>query len=343
MTKIEQAWHSNASWLWFLWPLSILFALISACRRALYRSGLLNSSKPKAFVLVVGNISVGGNGKTPLVIALVEFFLSRNVKVGVLSRGYGGAQSAFPHQVTDADSAKLVGDEPKLIAARTGVPVVIDPVRKRGADYLAGKLQCQVIICDDGLQHYALSRDMEIVVMDERRYGNGRLLPMGPLREGVWRLNTVHSIVHNVSGSTQPALPGVVVPQYAMQLISSELVNVRNPAVKLSVAEFLDRYSECSAIAGIGNPERFFHHLNALGLTVEHPTAFADHHSFTAQDLPGSAVIMTEKDAVKIQLFAHQDCWYLPVTAQLNPSFYRQVFTAYEHYNNQQEGQPHGV
>ncbi|WP_332308831.1 tetraacyldisaccharide 4'-kinase [Salinimonas marina] len=199
MSMLERAWYRRRWWLWLLWPLTMLFAVLSASRRYLFKAGFKTSARPDGcFIIIVGNISVGGNGKTPVVIELAEYLHKQGLRPGILSRGYGGSATAFPHTVRSQDSAAKVGDEPQLMAVRTGLPVVIDPVRARGAQWLSEKHQCNVIICDDGLQHYALQRDMEIVVMDERRFGNGRLLPMGPLREGVWRLDTVDLILHNV-------------------------------------------------------------------------------------------------------------------------------------------------
>lgn len=324
MTKLERAWATGSLWLWLLWPLMVIFALLSWLRRGFYHSGLIRRAKANAFVIVVGNISVGGNGKTPLVIGIVEHLTSAGLRVGILSRGYGGSQDQFPYRVNPSDPASLVGDEPRLMAARCAVPVVIDPKRARGAQYLSADLGCDVIVCDDGLQHYALQRDMEVVVMDSRRYGNGRLLPMGPLREGIWRLDTVDTIVHNVAHASEACLLGLTVPQYHMKLAATGLVNVAHPEQTLS---FEALSQPVTAIAGIGNPTRFFTQLTKLGVNTAATIPFVDHHQFSASDLPSGTVVMTEKDAVKIREFAHKDCWYMPVDAVLPTDFYNEIKT----------------
>ena len=328
MSTLERAWYQRRWWLWFLWPLSMLFAILSASRRYLFKAGFKSSARPDGcFIIVVGNISVGGNGKTPVVIELAEYLQKQGLTPGILSRGYGGSATSFPHTVHHRDSAALVGDEPHLMAMRTGQPVVIDPVRARGAKCLREQHQCDVIICDDGLQHYALQRDMEIVVMDERRFGNGRLLPMGPLREGVWRLDTVDLILHNVQQFESARLLGVATAQYPMQLAPGQVVSVADPTVSFTLEEFVARQLPVHALAGIGNPQRFFDQLEGLGIRTQTQTPFADHYQYSKQDIPDGPVIMTEKDAVKVAPFAHSDCWYLKVSAHLPAAFYHQLDT----------------
>ncbi|MCW8108580.1 tetraacyldisaccharide 4'-kinase [Alteromonas ponticola] len=326
MSKLSQAWYKGAWWVWGLLPLAILFWLLSSLRRWCYRSGILSSSKPDAFIIVIGNISVGGNGKTPVVIALANWFQQRNIRVGVLSRGYGGNATSFPHSVNATDPAYLVGDEPKLIANRTGVPVVIDPTRTRGAAYLKDKFNCDVILCDDGLQHYALKRDFELVVMDNRGVGNGKLLPMGPLREGQWRLNTVDAIILNNHGERQAGiLNSVSVPQYPMSLLAQNCVSVMDSSHIISIDKFREDYARFTALAGIGAPERFFNYLAQHNLHAQKKVSFNDHHSFERADIPNGVVLMTEKDAVKVKSIGHDQCWYLPIVAQLPDSFYLQL------------------
>ncbi|QJR82502.1 tetraacyldisaccharide 4'-kinase [Alteromonas pelagimontana] len=343
MSKLERAWYRGHPFLWLLWPFSMLFAAVTACRRYLFATGFIASSKPDAFLVIVGNISVGGNGKTPVVIALVEHFRAKGLKVGVLSRGYGGRAQHFPHHVMHADSAALVGDEPRLIASRTGVDVVIDPLRRRGAEFLVSRFGCQVIVCDDGLQHYALKRDVELVVMDERRYGNGKLLPMGPLREGIWRLDTVDMILHNVKCAEDARLLSVTIPQFHMQLRSSCIINVKDPALTLGIEDFIARYPSVNAIAGIGNPQRFFTQLSSAGVNVLKKREFADHHTFVKDDIPIGPVIMTEKDAVKVNYFAHEECWYLAVNAVLPDAFYNELNTRLEASGWLNKGRSNGV
>ncbi|WP_137167072.1 tetraacyldisaccharide 4'-kinase [Salinimonas lutimaris] len=326
MKAIEKAWYSFRWWLFFLWPLMVLFSLISGIRRYLFAAGFKTSTKPAhAKVIVVGNISVGGNGKTPVVVDIAEYLQKQGWQPGILSRGYGGSHRTFPHQVSAKDSAAVVGDEPHLMAGRTGLPVVIDPQRARGAAFLADQCGCDVIICDDGLQHYALARDMEIVVMDERRYGNGYLMPMGPLREGIWRLDTVDAILHNVSCFKEARLLGVVPPQYPMSLTHECVVNVADPSKQLSLEAFSGQFHSVHGIAGIGNPGRFFRQLKDHGVSLTDTTGFADHYQYSAADIPPQTVIMTEKDAVKLVGIAHQDCWYVKASAGLPAAFYRQL------------------
>ncbi|MEW9796776.1 tetraacyldisaccharide 4'-kinase [Alteromonas sp. CYL-A6] len=322
---IERAWYTGNPLLWLLLPLSALFWLISSLRRKGYQLGILKAYRPRARVIVVGNISVGGNGKTPVVIALAEHYKKQGRQVGVVSRGYGGKCNTFPYRVRHDDPADKTGDEPLLIARRTGLPVVIDPVRARGVKALEA-LGCTLIICDDGLQHYALARDVEIVVMDNRQCGNGKLMPMGPLREGRWRLNTVDVIVHN-SGSEEPVLlDDVTTPQVAMTLSGGKLVNVNAPAESRTLTSL--GATPCIAIAGIGNPARFFSQLSGQGVVLSDTMAFADHHQFVDDDIPDGLVLMTEKDAVKMHGIAHDNCWYLPVEADLPPLFYQQIDAA---------------
>nr|WP_269468657.1 tetraacyldisaccharide 4'-kinase [Alteromonas sp. ASW11-130] len=309
-----------------MFPFAVIFWLLSSLRRKCYQIGILPSSKPDAFIIVVGNISVGGNGKTPVVVELTKWFQQRQIEVGVLSRGYGGSASSFPHKVSNNDSAMLVGDEPKLIANRTGVPVIIDPKRTRGAAYLRETYNCKVIICDDGLQHYALKRDMELVVMDNRGVGNGKLLPMGPLREGAWRLNTVDAIIHNSQledKNTPPA--SVSAPQYRMHLQGDNCINVSDPDKVINLKNFRQQFGAFTAMAGIGSPKRFFNYLIQHGLSPQKTLSFSDHHQFQKADIPPGVVLMTEKDAVKIETFGHEQCWYLPIEAQLPDAFYRLI------------------
>jgi len=316
-----RVWYRGHVVFYLIAPLTLLFYVLSALRRKLYKLGILKSTRCDAKVIVVGNISVGGNGKTPVVLALASYYKNKEIKVGILSRGYGGKSSSYPKEVTLATPASEVGDEPKLLKSRANVTVVVDPVRSRGAEYLASELGCDVIICDDGMQHYALKRDVEIVVMDERRLGSGFLLPMGPLREGRWRLNTVDAIIHNTSSDVEEI--ATLTKEYSMALEGNSFQSVANPERVKSIDSFLGE--SLSAIAGIGYPQRFFDTLNSMGLTIKTAIPFADHHNFEPSDIPSGTVLMTEKDAVKITAFAHQDCWYLPVTAKIAPEFYEHI------------------
>lgn len=315
MPDINALWYQPRWYHWILililLPLTLLFAVVSGLRRQAYKRGLKPTVSVKAAVIVVGNISVGGNGKTPLVVFLAQSLLKQGYRPGILTRGFGGSSAVYPLRVDEHSQVTEVGDEPMLMSQHVDCPLVVDPMRARGAQYLSEQCDCDVIICDDGLQHYALNRDIEIVVMDgQRRTGNHLLLPAGPLREGQWRLQTVDFVV--VNGQSAGA------EEYSMQLQAGDLRNVRDAALHCEVSEFSKPFT---AIAGIGNPERFFNLLNHLKLSVKQQQSFADHHAFSAADLPTGTVVMTEKDAVKCRQFAHPDCWYLPVEAVMSDTF----------------------
>ncbi|MDM7860663.1 tetraacyldisaccharide 4'-kinase [Alteromonas sp. ASW11-36] len=315
--RLECAWYGTDRWVYIFAPLTLLFALISGVRRWAYQAGILKSSKPPVPVIVVGNISVGGNGKTPVVLAIAEYLTAQGFQVGVLSRGYGGTQTQFPYLLKPDDQPALVGDEPALLARRLATPVVIDPRRARGANHLY-ELGCDVIVCDDGLQHYALGRDIEWIVMDERQLGNGLLLPMGPLREGPARLKRVNGIVLN--GDFTCAYSGKA--SHSMTLAADSFVNVADSSKVIAVDQFITRYNNVDAICAIGNPRRFYTTLERVGVTIAERKSFADHHQYVEGDIPQHTVVMTEKDAVKCHSFAHQGCWYLRVNAQLPEEFY---------------------
>ena len=334
MSAVQELWYKKSLVAWLLGPLSVLFCLISGVRRSLFRAGIKTSSKPDAFIIVVGNITVGGNGKTPVVLAVVEHFKTQGVLVGVLSRGYGGTMTAHPHLVSPNDDASVVGDEPSLIARRAGVPVVIDPIRARGAAKLADELGCKVIVCDDGLQHYALKRDLELVVMDKRLLGNGHLLPMGPLREKPNRLASADALILNGDVDLTALNQTVNLPQdFGFTLIGNGFVNVRNHELKRVSTDFTGK--RVSALAGIGHPQRFFKQLSDMGVDTARCRAFADHHHFQPEDLPDGTVLMTEKDAVKVREFAHEDCWYLPVKASFPTTFYAFLHRHYVNYSKE--------
>ncbi len=295
-----------------LYPLGLVFRVLVALRRLLYRVGVLKATRLPVPVIVVGNLTVGGSGKTPLALALVAWLRQAGHSPGLVSRGYGGHARELMPVRPDSDPA-LVGDEPVLLARRSGCPVWIGRRRAQaGQQLLAFHPEVDVILTDDGLQHYALARDMEIVVVDgERGFGNGRLLPAGPLREPLSRLAEVDAVVVN-GGAGGPPLP---VPAFSMVLAGHGLVNLARPDLVVPPSHF--RGGRVHALAGIGNPQRFFDHLTALGLEIE-PHPFPDHHAFMATDLPPGTVIMTEKDAVKCAAFGRPDAWFLAVDAEVD-------------------------
>jgi tetraacyldisaccharide 4'-kinase len=305
-------WYRRGALAWLLWPASLAFGLVAALRRLAYRLRLARVHRAGVPVIVVGNLTVGGSGKTPLVLWIAEFLKAGGWRPGIVSRGYGGAVRE-PRAVTIASEPAEVGDEPVLLARRSGCPVWVAP--DRAAASLALRLQhpeCDVIVLDDGLQHYALARDIEIAVVDARGFGNGFLLPAGPLREPRWRLRSVDAVVaHGVAG----------VEGYAMRLEGSDLVRLTDARELRPAKSFAGQ--KVHAVAGIGDPNRFFLHLAKLGPKVA-PHPFPDHHPFAAADLEfgdDAPVVMTEKDAVKCKRFAKTQHWVLPVRAALDPAF----------------------
>jgi tetraacyldisaccharide 4'-kinase len=274
-------------------------------------------------VIVVGNITVGGTGKTPLVIWLAEQLQNAGYKPGIISRGYGGT-SKLATAVFANSNPQQVGDESVLIARRTACPMFVGASRtSAGQALLQENPQCNVLISDDGLQHYALQRDVEITLVNSsRQFGNQLLLPAGPLREKLSRLQTVDAIVDSGSGADFgfSFKDGLQPPIFNMLVQGETFESLDGSQAKRRASYFIDK--NLVAIAGIGNPERFFNQLSGLGLQFEQQ-AFADHHAFTAQDLAqflGKTILMTEKDAVKCQSFATRYAWYLPVTATVSSS-----------------------
>jgi tetraacyldisaccharide 4'-kinase len=293
-----------------LLPLSWLFRALVWSRFALYRMGVFRTERLPVPVIVVGNLTVGGAGKTPLTLALVRWLREAGYQPGVISRGYGGrAREPLPVEA-DSDPA-LVGDEPVLIARRAACPVWVARRRAEAGHRLLGRHpEVDVLLTDDGLQHYALARDLELVVVDAARgFGNGRLLPAGPLREPVARLARASALVLN-GGSGRVSGP----PAFVMNLRAGSFVSLRHPARRVT-AEFF-RGRRVHALAGIGHPERFFQTLAALGLDFS-DRAFPDHHAFQPRDLPAGTLIMTEKDAVKCAAFAPEDAWFLAIDAEV--------------------------
>lgn len=324
MKRLDYYWYHPGAITWVLLPLSGLFCLLSGLRRILYRLSILKHHKLPVPVIVVGNITVGGTGKTPFVILLTKHLKQQGYRPGIISRGYGG--HAFDNAATDKDATdkdatprltlavtassdpRQVGDEPVLVAQRCDCPVRISPNRVAAAQALLTETDCNVIISDDGLQHYALERDLEIVVIDnQRRFGNRHCLPAGPLREPVSRLKSVDYVVGN--GGAQAG-------ETRMQLTMSGVTAVNDPLKQRHLSDFNNQ--TVHAIAGIGNPRRFFSQLNESNIdTVNH--AFADHHDFNAADIifdDDLPVLMTEKDAVKCRAFAGPQHWFVPVTAE---------------------------
>jgi tetraacyldisaccharide 4'-kinase len=309
-------WYRRGAVAWLLWPASLVFRFVVFFRRLFFKIRLLRSEHPGIPVIVVGNLVTGGSGKTPLVLWIAEFLRSKGWRPAIVSRGYGAAQTA-PRAATIASEAAQVGDEPVILSRRSGCPVWV------GADRVAviRALRAQhedvnVVILDDGLQHYRLRRDVEIAVVDGRGFGNAFLLPAGPLREPRSRLKSVDAVVSHGASS-----PG----GFKMTLEGDTLHRMTDSRERQSAKSFAGR--KVHAVAGIGNPNRFFLHLAKLGLKPT-PHPFPDHHPFTPRDLEfgeegetRSPVVMTEKDAVKLRHAAKDHWWVLPVTARLEPAF----------------------
>ncbi len=285
-------------------------------------------------VIVVGNISVGGTGKTPLTLWLVKLLREAGFTPGIISRGYGGQASEWP-QIVEANSDPfLVGDEPVLMAQRGGCPVVAAPDRVAAAQKLLSEYPCDILISDDGMQHYRLERDIEIAVIDgKRRFGNGHCLPVGPLREPVARLQTVDFIVAN--GDAREG-------EWSMQLHQGDAVSLNGAGISRPLEQF--KSQSVHAVAGIGHPERFFDQLRGQGIgVVEHP--FDDHYRFNEGDLDFDDdfdVLMTEKDAIKYRRFATPRHWYVPVEAELDPLFSKRLLEKIEQISQARRKTVHG-
>jgi len=304
----ERLWYGGSKWAYLLWPFSLIFASATALRRCFYRIGLFTRHQFDKPVIVVGNITVGGSGKTPVVIALLERLKAAGYKPGVVSRGYRGDAESYPVLLSEQSLARDVGDEPLLIWRRTQAPVVVDPQRPRAVNYLIQHCDCDVIISDDGLQHYAMARDFEIALVDAKRgLGNGYLLPAGPLREPVKRLQSVDWVMSNGRGGARDMSVEITVD------------GIRDCTTASPVDLQQLKTKTLHAVAGIASPERFFDTLTELGLQFT-PHVFDDHHPFIQQDLAfadDAYIIMTEKDAVKCSDFASSTMCYLAISAEL--------------------------
>lgn len=311
MHWLERHWYRKTPVSLLLLPVSWLYCALMALRRGLYHRKIFSSAKLPAPVIVVGNITVGGTGKTPFVIWLAGFLQRQGLRPGIVLRGYRGKAADWPQDVTPRHDPDIVGDEAVMLARRSECPVAADPDRVRGARFLISEHRCNVIVSDDGLQHLRLARDIEVVVIDgERRFGNGYCLPAGPLREPVRRLRDVALRV--VNGEPRAG-------ELGMALTETGLCRVNAPDTRAAADAF--RGEAVHAVAGIGHPARFFATLRKLGLEViGHP--FPDHHRFRPGDIRFDdrlPVIMTQKDAVKCERFAGDNVWYLAVEAQPDP------------------------
>ncbi len=321
MSLIDKLWYRPNWYCYALWPFAQIFKLITWLRRKAYRIGLFKIKSSRLPVIVVGNLSVGGNGKTPVVIHLVEQLRKQGYFPGVVSRGYGGNASFYPYFVSAQSSPAECGDEPFLIYNRCNCPVAVDPTRENAVDFLVNNARVDVIISDDGLQHYSMDRQLELVVVDgARRFGNGCVLPMGPLREGIWRLEQVDGVICNGQGAQSG--------EYAMTVVPGILRRVNDFTTLLEDPVYEE---PVVALAGIGNPDNFFTSLEKQGFQLFKKISLPDHAPMSKEQLgqllddwPG-LVIMTEKDAVKCRPFALDNWYYLPIDAQIDESLIKMI------------------
>lgn len=285
-------------------------------RRISFNLGLSKSYHLNKPVIVVGNIGVGGNGKTPVVLYLIELTRLLGLTPGVISRGYGGKAPHYPYMLDEHSTSVEAGDEPILIQQRCQVPIAVGSDRIASAELLIAQ-GCDIIISDDGLQHYRLARDIELVIVDGKRlFGNGLLLPAGPLREGQWRLAKSDLVIYN--GKSSQAGQQKYFPGINMTLVATELCNLLT-GERIKLKDFIKRNESVNAIAGIGAPQRFFDTLTAHQLKIINQQSFVDHHAFALADFDefddNIPLLMTEKDAVKCHDFCKENWWYLPVDA----------------------------
>jgi tetraacyldisaccharide 4'-kinase len=317
MKRLDYYWYARSPWLILLTPLSLIYRVAMWLRRHAYCSGILPSHRLGRPVIIVGNLTAGGTGKTPLVAWLAGYLKQKGLRPGIVARGYGGRARSWPQQVRADSDPGIVGDEAVMLARLTACPMAVAPDRVAAARELLDHNDCDVIISDDGLQHYALQRDLEIAVVDGvRRFGIGFLLPAGPLREPPGRLREVDLVVVNgIAGHGE----------YPMRMLTGQAQELKEPDQRRALAEF--RGQSVHAVAGIGNPARFFQALQQYGMRIE-AHAFPDHHRFKPDDIrfgDDRPVLMTEKDAVKCRQFASGIEWVVPVRAEMSKVFCKRL------------------
>ena len=317
---LANIWRSRGPGAWLLLPIALVFSGLSAIRRGLFKLGWLKVVRLKVPVVVVGNITSGGSGKTPLVFHLACQLQAYGRRPGIVSRGFGRRGSTAMEVLPDSD-VSLVGDEPLLLKRKGRFPVFVGRRRADAARaLLARHPDCDVILCDDGLQHYALGRDVEIAVLDRRGLMNGLRLPAGPLREPVQRMRSVDAIVLNGLDS----FPGGKTHVFRMTLTGNRFYLLGDESQRISAVDLAGLHLH--AVAGIGDPHRFFDQLHAQGLQCD-LHVFADHHGYVASELEfcGDAILTTEKDAVKLEGLSALPVWVQPVEAQVEPDLARFV------------------
>lgn len=319
---LQDVWYKEMYISSMFMPLSMLYDDAIRFRTFLYRIGIKKKTKLAVPVVIVGNITVGGTGKTPLILWMARFLKEQGYKPGIISRGYGGNAELWPQWVDEQSDPELVGDEAVLLAKRAGCPIAVGPKRAEAGQMLLDKSSCDIILSDDGLQHYALERDIEIVVIDgQRRFGNGYALPCGPLREQITRLQTVDLVIVNGVPEEEN--------EFSMTMEGDIAVNLVSKEEKL-LTDF--KWIPSHALAGIGNPKRFFDLLEQKKISIE-THAFPDHYQFTEADISfndDKPILMTEKDAVKCFGFASEKHWFVPVKAKPQQQFIDKLLTLIE-------------
>ena len=322
----EKLWYTNNFLSISLLPLSWVFRIASTVRKRVQCAQGDQSNLNRPFVIVIGNITVGGTGKTPLIIWLALLCKAKGLKVGIVTRGYGRENTEESVEAFPTSSYKDVGDEAILISSKTACPVMVGKDRMKSVKRLADKYNVQVVLSDDGLQHYKLPRDVEIAVIDgERKFGNGRCLPAGPLREPISRLQDCDIVVTN--GANELSVP-------SFNLDVQRVISISSDTISKSLKDF--KNFTVHAVAGIGNPTRFFTLLKNAGIHIlEHK--FPDHHAYTEPDLEfgdNKPILMTEKDAVKCRKYTNKEIWYLPVDVIPNNEFSNQISKILEGFQN---------
>lgn len=314
----KHIWQKKGIISYLLYPCSLLFNQLSALRYYWYKKNPKYRYNAGIPLIIIGNLSIGGTGKTPLVIAMVKHFLTAGKTVGVISRGYGSQKTYYPCLINEKTPFISAGDEPALIYEKTKVPVVIDPIRKRGVAYLLKKHSCDIIISDDGLQHYALERSIEIILIDgARKLGNGFTLPAGPLREKPIRLQSADLCV-----SKNTDFPQCYTMHYQPQFV----YNLQKPSIQHSLETFAGQ--SAYALAGIANPASFFELLQAHKILLKKTFSYPDHYHFSAKDFQQKftvPIFITEKDAIKCRDFHLENVWVVAIEAILPPAFWDQL------------------
>lgn len=327
MNYFIRAWKENAIWLKLLIPFSLLFRLVLLVRKSVF-SIKVRPSGIKIPIVVIGNITAGGTGKTSLVICLAKYLVSQGYSPGIVSRGYGGKARSYPFMVDASENPMLAGDEAVLIARRTNCPVVVDPNRSAAVDYLISHCDIDIVLSDDGLQHYKMYRDIEICVVDGKyMFGNYLCFPAGPLREPVDRLKNIDFIVINGESSKTRNFSA---PTFNMSMTPKNLVNLTNGEIKSFTGAPFNIGHTVQAVCAIGNPDSFYSMLEQLPYPVSR-FAFPDHYPFSPLDFDSEQIsdhqpiVMTEKDAVKCTQFANKNFWFLELKVEMPELFFSEL------------------